>query len=66
MNDKNLMITDAGDFADLELFADELDERINALQAAGSVSSSTCISSASCGGTSSASCACCFSSLCSA
>ena len=49
-------------FADVDLFADELDERLNAGPAG--VSSSTCISSASCGGTSSASCACCFSCLC--
>jgi hypothetical protein len=52
--------------ADVDLFADELDDRMNAAMAAGTVSSSTCISSASCAGTSSASCACCFSCLCSA
>jgi hypothetical protein len=44
---------------DMDLFADELDERYNA----GTVSSTTCISSASCA-TSCASCGCCFSCLC--
>jgi hypothetical protein len=47
------------DFEEMDLFADELDERYNA----GTVSSSTCVSSAS-SATSSASCACCFSCLC--
>jgi len=47
------------DALEMDLFADELDQRLNA----GTVSSSTCISSASCG-SSCASCACCFSSLC--
>ncbi len=46
---------------EIELFADELDERLNA----GTVSSSTCFSSASSAG-SCASCSCCFSCLCSA
>jgi hypothetical protein len=53
-----------GDMAldqEIELFADELDERLNA----GTVSSSTCFSSASSAG-SCASCSCCFSCLCSA
>ena len=44
---------------DMDLFADELDERYNA----GTVSSTTCLSSAS-SGTSCASCGCCFSCLC--
>ncbi|MCB0076406.1 MAG: thiocillin family RiPP [Anaerolineales bacterium] len=46
---------------DMELFADELDERYNA----GTVSSTTCLSSAS-SATSCASCGCCFSCLCTA
>jgi hypothetical protein len=45
---------------DMDLFADELDERYNA----GTISSTTCISSAS-SATSCASCGCCFSCLCS-
>lgn len=44
---------------DMDLFADELDERYNA----GTISSTTCISSAS-SATSCASCGCCFSCLC--
>jgi len=44
---------------EMDLFADELDQRLNA----GSVSSSTCASSAS-SASSCASCACCFSCLC--
>lgn len=56
MNDNN----------DIDLFADELDDRMNAAAVAGTVSSGTCLSSASTGGTSSASCGCSFSSLCSA
>lgn len=51
---------------DIDLFADELDDRMNAAAVAGTVSSGTCLSSASTGGTSSASCGCSFSSLCSA
>ncbi len=58
--------TDTDDLAHMDLFADELDDRVNAMQASGSVSSATCISSASCAGTSSASCACSASTLCSA
>lgn len=50
---------DAVELEDTDLFADELDERYNA----GTVSSTTCISSASTG-TSCASCGCCFSCLC--
>ncbi|MCB9127321.1 MAG: thiocillin family RiPP [Ardenticatenales bacterium] len=46
---------------DMDLFADELDERYNA----GAVSSGSCSSSAS-SATSCASCACTFSCLCSA
>jgi len=52
--------------ADIDLFADELDDRMNAATVSGTVSSTTCLSSASCAGTSTASCACCFSCLCSA
>jgi hypothetical protein len=63
--DKNNDLNQSQDTTDLDLFADELDDRMNAAVASGTVSSSTCISSASCGGTSSASCACCFSCLCS-
>jgi hypothetical protein len=47
------------DLQDMDLFADELDERYNA----GTISSTTCISSAS-SATSCASCGCCFSCLC--
>ncbi|MCC2616147.1 hypothetical protein LJ739_07840 [Aestuariibacter halophilus] len=50
---------------DLDLFADELDERLNASAFAAAVSSASSSSSASSAGTSSASCACCFSCLCS-
>lgn len=62
MND----ISKQDDLAEIDLFADELDDRMNAAAVAGTVSSTTCISSASCAGTSTASCACCFSCLCSA
>ena len=51
---------------DIDLFADELDDRMNAAAVAGTVSSATCLSSASSTGTSSAACGCSFSSLCSA
>jgi len=51
---------------DLDLFADELDERMNASAVSAAVSSASSSSSASSAGTSSASCACCFSSVCSA
>ena len=44
---------------EMDLFADELDQHMNA----GVVSSTTCLSSAS-SATSCASCGCCFSSLC--
>jgi len=53
------IITIEEEALEMDLFADELDQRLNA----GTVSSTTCISSASCG-SSCASCACCFSSLC--
>lgn len=66
MKNDNNNLDQTQESVDLDLFADELDDRMNAAAAAGSVSSSTCLSSASCGGTSSASCACCFSCLCSA
>ncbi|MCA9961045.1 MAG: thiocillin family RiPP [Anaerolineales bacterium] len=56
LNDNNFE-----ELQDMDLFADELDERYNA----GTVSSTTCVSSASCG-SSCASCACSFSCLCSA
>ena len=65
MKNDNKNLDQTQESVDLDLFADELDDRMNAASAAASVSSSTCISSASCGGTSSASCACCFSCLCS-
>ncbi len=58
----SLIDVDINDLQEVELFADELDERLNA----GTVSSFTCMSSASTGGTSSASCLCSTSSLCSA
>lgn len=51
---------------DIDLFADELDDRMNAAAVAGTVSSGTCLSSASSTGTSSAACGCSFSTLCSA
>jgi hypothetical protein len=59
--DTSLIDVDINDLQEVELFADELDERLNA----GTVSSFTCMSSASTGGTSSASCLCSTSSLCS-
>ncbi|MCC2616148.1 hypothetical protein LJ739_07845 [Aestuariibacter halophilus] len=65
-NEQNNQLNQTQESVDLDLFADELDDRMNAAAVAGTVSSSTCISSASCGGTSSASCACSFSCLCSA
>lgn len=52
--------------AEIDLFADELDDRMNAAAVAGTVSSATCLSSASSFGTSCAACACTTSSLCSA
>jgi hypothetical protein len=58
----DMLLVDADNLEDTDLFADELDERYNA----GTVSSSTCFSSASCAGSSSASCACTTSCLCSA
>ncbi len=60
-NDQNVE-----NFADIDLFADELDDRMNAAAVAGTVSSTTCLSSASSFGTSCAACACTTSSLCSA
>ena len=59
--DASLNDVDINELQEVELFADELDERLNA----GTVSSFTCMSSASTGGTSSASCLCSTSSLCS-
>ena len=63
MQNKDMNVTDVdiNELQEVELFADELDERLNA----GTVSSFTCASSASTGGTSSASCLCSTSSLCS-
>ena len=58
---KDVDLLDVAELQDVELFADELDERLNA----GTISSATCISSASSGGTSSASSLCTTSSLCS-
>lgn len=52
-----LVVVEAAE--EMELFADELDERLNAA----TVSSTTCLSSAS-SATSCASCGCCFSCLC--
>ncbi|HVH33954.1 hypothetical protein ACFJIW_19395 [Tahibacter sp. UC22_41] len=57
---------DDKNFADIDLFADELDDRMNAAAVAGTVSSTTCLSSASSFGTSCAACACTTSTLCSA
>jgi hypothetical protein len=54
------MQSELDELQDMELFADELDERYNA----GTVSSATCASSAS-SATSCASCGCTFSCLCS-
>ena len=61
VENKGAGLFDVTELQDVELFADELDERLNA----GTVSSATCISSASSGGTSSASTLCTTSSLCS-
>lgn len=54
------MQNELDELQDMDLFADELDERYNA----GTVSSGTCASSAS-SATSCASCGCTFSCLCS-
>ena len=66
INNPSDLSADTDDLSHMDLFADELDDRVNAMQASGSVSSATCISSASSAGTSSASCACSASTLCSA
>lgn len=61
IENKDVNLLDVAELQDVELFADELDERLNA----GTISSATCISSASSAGTSSASTVCTASSLCS-
>ena len=58
--DDNKNIIDLTDLQEIDLFADELDERLNA----GTVSSTTCVSSAS-SATSCASSLCTTSTLCS-
>lgn len=61
---ETIVKNESNDFDNIDLFADELDDRMNGGPVG--VSSASCASSASSAGTSSASCGCCFSSVCSA